>query len=174
MPQPFQGTPSLMPCGGLPKLPSCFQCHTSGEFSRRRPLSLVDGVATVPERPRGGERLRLLLGNEPPREDQVRAGRLREHPLKERAPFAQGTMTRRSRQEGMEAEVRIIEANLDQPSHAAAVLALTRDFARDPMGNGADLPDHLHTVLVERLRPCSADQRGSWSSRAGFPPVRRS
>ena len=52
----------------------------------------------------------------------------------------------------MTAEVRILQADLDEPSHGMAVLAMTRDYARDPMGNGADLPDHLQAVLVERLK----------------------
>jgi ribosomal protein S18 acetylase RimI-like enzyme len=49
-------------------------------------------------------------------------------------------------------ELRIIRADLDEPSHRAAVLAMTREYARDPMGNGADLPDELQAVLIDRLR----------------------
>jgi len=45
-----------------------------------------------------------------------------------------------------------IRADLDEPSHAAAVLSMTRDYARDAMGNGSDLPDELQPVLVDRLR----------------------
>lgn len=52
----------------------------------------------------------------------------------------------------MAAEVRILQADLDDPAHAAAVLAMTRDYARDPMGDGADLPAERQAVLVERLR----------------------
>ena len=52
----------------------------------------------------------------------------------------------------MTGEVRIIQADLEDPSHAAAVVAMTRDYARDPMGNGSDLPDELRAVLVDRLR----------------------
>ena len=52
----------------------------------------------------------------------------------------------------MAAEVRILQADLDDPAHAAAVLAMTRDYARDPMGDGADLPADRQAVLVERLR----------------------
>jgi hypothetical protein len=36
------------------------------------------------------------------------------------------------------AELRIVQADLDEPVHRAAVLAMTRDYARDPMGNGSD------------------------------------
>jgi ribosomal protein S18 acetylase RimI-like enzyme len=50
------------------------------------------------------------------------------------------------------AELRVIQADLDESPHRAAVLAMTRDYARDPMGNGADLPDHLHAVLIEGLQ----------------------
>ena len=50
------------------------------------------------------------------------------------------------------AELRIIQVDLNEPSHGAAVLAMTRDYARDPMGNGSDLPDELQAVLVDRLR----------------------
>ena len=52
----------------------------------------------------------------------------------------------------MAAEVRILQADLADPAHAAAVLAMTRDYARDPMGDGADLPADRQAVLVERLR----------------------
>lgn len=48
--------------------------------------------------------------------------------------------------------IEIIQADLDDPSHGAAVLAMTRDYARDPMGNGSDLPDQVQLVLVDRLR----------------------
>jgi len=52
----------------------------------------------------------------------------------------------------MPTDVRIVQADLDDPAHRRAILALTRDYARDPMGNGADLPDDVQAVLVERLR----------------------
>lgn len=48
--------------------------------------------------------------------------------------------------------IRIIQADLDDPSHRTAVLAMTRDYARDPMGNGSDLADEVQLVLVDRLR----------------------
>ena len=46
----------------------------------------------------------------------------------------------------------ITRANLDDPRHQAAVLALTRSYARDPMGSGRDLPEAVRHVLVDRLR----------------------
>lgn len=49
-------------------------------------------------------------------------------------------------------DVRILEADLGDPTHADAVLAMTRDYARDPMGGGADLPPEIRGRLVERLR----------------------
>jgi ribosomal protein S18 acetylase RimI-like enzyme len=49
-------------------------------------------------------------------------------------------------------DIRIIEANLSDPVHQAAVLELTRDYARDPMGNGADLAADTRARLVDGLR----------------------
>jgi ribosomal protein S18 acetylase RimI-like enzyme len=48
--------------------------------------------------------------------------------------------------------LRIVEANLDRPAHQAAVLELTRSYAREPIGNDGDLPAEVQRVLVERLR----------------------
>ena len=48
--------------------------------------------------------------------------------------------------------LRIIRADLDDPEHQAAVLEMTRDYARDPMGNGGDLSDDVLEVLIPRLR----------------------
>jgi ribosomal protein S18 acetylase RimI-like enzyme len=48
--------------------------------------------------------------------------------------------------------IEVLEADLSKPEHQAAVLELTRGYARDPMGNGADLTQAVQTVLVERLR----------------------
>ena len=47
---------------------------------------------------------------------------------------------------------RIIEADLNDARHAAAVLAMTRAYARDPMGNGRDLPDDIRRVLIDGLQ----------------------
>ncbi len=46
----------------------------------------------------------------------------------------------------------IIQADLTDPHHQAAVLEMTRAYAQDPMGNGADLPSDVQTYLIERLR----------------------
>lgn len=46
----------------------------------------------------------------------------------------------------------VIEADLARPQHQAAVLELTRAYARDPMGNGADLPEIVRGSLIEELR----------------------
>ena len=48
--------------------------------------------------------------------------------------------------------IRIVKANLDEARHRAAVLEMTRAYALDPMGNGADLAVEVQRVLVERLR----------------------
>jgi GNAT superfamily N-acetyltransferase len=48
--------------------------------------------------------------------------------------------------------LRIVMADLDDPRHRAAVLDLTRAYARDPMGNGRDLPEDVQRALVDRLR----------------------
>ncbi len=48
--------------------------------------------------------------------------------------------------------LRIVRADLDNPEHQAAVLEMTRDYARDPMGNGCDLSDDVQEVLIQRLR----------------------
>lgn len=46
----------------------------------------------------------------------------------------------------------VVEADLSHLVHQGAVLELTRSYARDPMGNGTDLPRPVQAVLVERLR----------------------
>jgi hypothetical protein len=43
---------------------------------------------------------------------------------------------------------RIVQADLGDAQHQAAVLDLTRDYARDPMGNGRDLPEDVQNVLA--------------------------
>jgi len=49
-------------------------------------------------------------------------------------------------------KISIDEADLDDPRHRAAVLEMTRAYARDPMGNGRDLPEATQASLVEGLR----------------------
>ena len=46
----------------------------------------------------------------------------------------------------------VIPADLDNPGHAASLLALLDHYARDPMGGGAGLSDHAKSTLIERLR----------------------
>ena len=46
----------------------------------------------------------------------------------------------------------IVEADLADPLHQAAVLSLTRSYARDRMGNGSDLPGAVQSALIEGLR----------------------
>jgi ribosomal protein S18 acetylase RimI-like enzyme len=48
--------------------------------------------------------------------------------------------------------IRIVRANLDDAEHRAAVLEITRAYARDPMGDGSDLTEEVQGVLVDRLR----------------------
>lgn len=50
------------------------------------------------------------------------------------------------------AEPSIVQADLDDPRHQAAILELTRAYARDPMGNGRDLSSEVQRDLVPRLR----------------------
>jgi len=47
---------------------------------------------------------------------------------------------------------RIVRADLTDPRHQAAVLAMTRAYAQDPMGNGRDLPADIQRSLVAALR----------------------
>jgi ribosomal protein S18 acetylase RimI-like enzyme len=53
-------------------------------------------------------------------------------------------------EDGMDS-LRVVEADLGDPVHRAAVLEMTRAYARDPMGNGRDLPDDVLRVLMDRL-----------------------
>jgi ribosomal protein S18 acetylase RimI-like enzyme len=46
----------------------------------------------------------------------------------------------------------IVRADLTDPRHQAAVLAMTRAYAQDPMGNGRDLPEDIQRSLVAALR----------------------
>jgi ribosomal protein S18 acetylase RimI-like enzyme len=49
--------------------------------------------------------------------------------------------------------MRIVPADLNDPRHQDAVLAMTRAYARDPKGNGRDLPAEIQQALVPGLRP---------------------
>lgn len=46
----------------------------------------------------------------------------------------------------------IIEANLGDPAHQRAVVALTDAYASDPMGSGAPLPAEVRGRLISGLR----------------------
>ena len=46
----------------------------------------------------------------------------------------------------------IVEADLDDPKHQDAVLALINAYARDPMGNGQDLSESVRQALIPGLR----------------------
>ena len=48
--------------------------------------------------------------------------------------------------------IRIVRADLDDTRHQAAVLEMTRAYARDPMGNGRDLSEDVQKTLVDGLR----------------------
>ena len=49
-------------------------------------------------------------------------------------------------------EIEVIEADLDQRKDCDAVLDLVDQYARDPMGNGKPLPNHVQTSLIEGLK----------------------
>jgi ribosomal protein S18 acetylase RimI-like enzyme len=46
----------------------------------------------------------------------------------------------------------IVEADLENPEHQAAVVAMVNAYARDPMGNGRDLPQDVRHELIPGLR----------------------
>jgi ribosomal protein S18 acetylase RimI-like enzyme len=46
----------------------------------------------------------------------------------------------------------IIEADLDHPQHQDAIVAMINAYARDPMGNGQDLPEQVRRNLIHGLR----------------------
>jgi ribosomal protein S18 acetylase RimI-like enzyme len=48
--------------------------------------------------------------------------------------------------------VSVIEADLNDPQHQAAVVQLINAYARDPMGDGRDLPATVRDRLISGLR----------------------
>lgn len=48
--------------------------------------------------------------------------------------------------------VDIVEADLERDDHQQAVVAMIDAYARDPMGNGAPLPDPVKAALLPGLR----------------------
>jgi len=55
-------------------------------------------------------------------------------------------------QENRVSSLYIVQADLNDQQHQEAVLEMTCAYARDPMGNGADLLSDVQTRLIERLR----------------------
>jgi ribosomal protein S18 acetylase RimI-like enzyme len=49
-------------------------------------------------------------------------------------------------------QVTVIEATLDEPQHQQAILHLINAYARDPMGDGRDLPAAVRDRLIPGLR----------------------
>jgi ribosomal protein S18 acetylase RimI-like enzyme len=49
-------------------------------------------------------------------------------------------------------QVTVIEAALDEPQHQQAILQLINAYARDPMGDGQDLPAAVRDRLIPGLR----------------------
>jgi ribosomal protein S18 acetylase RimI-like enzyme len=49
-------------------------------------------------------------------------------------------------------EVMVIEADLNDPQHQMAILQLINAYARDPMGDGRDLPVDVRNRLIQGLR----------------------
>lgn len=52
----------------------------------------------------------------------------------------------------MATAVTVVEANLLSPDHQRDIVALTAAYARDPMGNGAPLPQATLDNLIDGLR----------------------
>jgi ribosomal protein S18 acetylase RimI-like enzyme len=46
----------------------------------------------------------------------------------------------------------VFEADLDAPQHQEAIVSLINAYARDPMGNGQDLPAEVRERLIPGLR----------------------
>lgn len=49
-------------------------------------------------------------------------------------------------------EIRVVEADLENEKHQDAVVHLVNAYARDPMGNGRDLPEDVRRALIPGLR----------------------
>lgn len=54
-------------------------------------------------------------------------------------------------------KIEIIKADLNNETHADAVLKLTNAYARDPMGMSRPLPEKVKNTLIDKLKefPCS-------------------
>lgn len=49
-------------------------------------------------------------------------------------------------------ELHIIEADFSNKEHAEAVLFVTNEYAKDPMGRGEALPDDIKESLIEKVK----------------------
>ena len=49
-------------------------------------------------------------------------------------------------------EVEIIEADLENTSHAEAIVRITNDYAEDIMGGGKPLPDHVQEHMISGMK----------------------
>ena len=52
----------------------------------------------------------------------------------------------------MDPQIRILRADLDNPSHARAIVDQLDDFSRDPVGGGIPLPEEIRERLIPGLR----------------------
>lgn len=48
--------------------------------------------------------------------------------------------------------VRVVDLDLGQPAHAAALLDLLEHYAQDPMGGGQGLSTVVHEQLIDALK----------------------
>ena len=48
--------------------------------------------------------------------------------------------------------IRVVQADLNEPEHQAAILAMTRMYALDEMGNGGELPQEVMDRLIAGLQ----------------------
>lgn len=49
-------------------------------------------------------------------------------------------------------ELNIIEADFTNEKHADAVLFVTNEYAKDPMGLGKPLPEEIHANLIDEIK----------------------
>lgn len=45
-------------------------------------------------------------------------------------------------------QITVIRADYENPRHGDDIISLMRDYAKDPMGSNADLPDHVQQNLM--------------------------
>lgn len=49
-------------------------------------------------------------------------------------------------------EINVIEANLENPAHAEAIVSITNDYAKDIMGGGKPLPRHVQEQMISGMK----------------------